>query len=213
MLQKNKSIDYGGTWVFPGGIIDNEDYLTAEGLSGDDSMETAARVTAVRETGEEAGLTVDPQSLTPFAHWVTPKLKTRRYATWFFAADANHLSADVVIDNGEIVDAQWFNPFKALVAQAEGSVRLNGPSFVTLSELTRHATARQALLDYQSREVFYFKPKGLMTQTGVVTLYEGDSAYHANDTDESLIENSGEPLHRLYMSRKGAWRYIKSSQD
>lgn len=57
MVERAKAMVFaGGAMVFPGGRIDPGDHVLAELLGGDD--ETAARVAAVRETIEEAGLPV-----------------------------------------------------------------------------------------------------------------------------------------------------------
>ncbi len=57
MVERAKAMVFaGGAMVFPGGRIDPGDHILAELLGGDD--ETAARIGAVRETIEEAGLPV-----------------------------------------------------------------------------------------------------------------------------------------------------------
>ena len=61
MLRKNSKITFGGMWVFPGGKIDAADYPGGE--VSPDNIDAAARAAAVRETQEEAGITVDAQDL------------------------------------------------------------------------------------------------------------------------------------------------------
>jgi 8-oxo-dGTP pyrophosphatase MutT (NUDIX family) len=57
MVERAKAMVFaGGAMVFPGGRIDPRDHALAELLGGDD--ETAARIGAVRETIEEAGLPI-----------------------------------------------------------------------------------------------------------------------------------------------------------
>ncbi|WBH17313.1 NUDIX hydrolase [Sphingomonas radiodurans] len=57
MVERAKAMVFaGGAMVFPGGRIDPGDHVLAELLGGDD--ETAARIAAIRETIEEAGLPV-----------------------------------------------------------------------------------------------------------------------------------------------------------
>ncbi|MEL7155365.1 MAG: NUDIX domain-containing protein, partial [Actinomycetota bacterium] len=86
---------HGGSWVFPGGRVD-DDELTRAG--GDDL--SAARAAAVREAKEEAGLIVDPARLITLSHWTTPYGRNRRFATWFFVTAAP--AGGIVIDDGEI---------------------------------------------------------------------------------------------------------------
>lgn len=57
MVERAKAMVFaGGAMVFPGGRIDPGDYALATLLGGDD--ETAARIAAIRETIEEAGLPI-----------------------------------------------------------------------------------------------------------------------------------------------------------
>jgi 8-oxo-dGTP pyrophosphatase MutT (NUDIX family) len=57
MVERAKAMVFaGGAMVFPGGRIDPGDYALADLHGGDD--ETAARIAAVRETIEEAGLPI-----------------------------------------------------------------------------------------------------------------------------------------------------------
>lgn len=68
MVERAKAMVFaGGAMVFPGGRIDPEDRLLAE-LRGGDVEEAAARIAAIRETLEEAGL---PIGLEPMPDQVT----------------------------------------------------------------------------------------------------------------------------------------------
>ncbi|HEU0043870.1 NUDIX hydrolase [Sphingomonas sp.] len=58
MVERAKAMVFaGGALVFPGGRIDAGDYAMAEQLGGD-REDTAARIAAIRETIEEAGLPI-----------------------------------------------------------------------------------------------------------------------------------------------------------
>ena len=206
MLQKTKAINYGGSWVFPGGVFDPQDYVQSELLFGDQSTENVARVAACRETQEEAGLDIAPDTLSAFSHWTTPELLAKRYATWFMVVDVRDLSQDVVIDNGEIVQSRWLRPAQAIMEQSSGEIRLNGPSFVTLSQLAACESIEQALQQYRDQSVDFFEPRGFKLEQGFVTLYQGDSDYVSTELPTESPENA----HRLYMNKEGPWRYLKT---
>ena len=97
MLRRNSKLEFaGGMWVFPGGRVDPEDYPP----DAPDDVEAAVRVAAAGEAEEEAGLACDPGAMVPFAHWTPPMVAIKRYATWFFVAEAP--TGAVTIDDGEI---------------------------------------------------------------------------------------------------------------
>jgi 8-oxo-dGTP pyrophosphatase MutT (NUDIX family) len=58
LLRRNSDIAYGGSWVFPGGRIDPHEFEAAAG----DALQ-AARLAAVRETAEEACVTITESDL------------------------------------------------------------------------------------------------------------------------------------------------------
>ena len=107
MLRKNSKITFGGMWVFPGGKIDAADYPGGE--VSPDNIDAAARAAAVRETQEEAGITVDAQDYVFLSHWTPPPGQQKRFATWFFVAKVEG-AMDIAIDDGEIKDHAWLNP-------------------------------------------------------------------------------------------------------
>src|SRR5258705_9024241 len=119
-------------WVFPGGRIDAAD------CPDDGDVNVAACNAAVRETREEAGLTLTPDGFVWFAHWTPPPAAPKRFATWFFAARADSYS--VTIDGGEIQNHQWVTPAAALAQHAAGTIDLAPPTWVTLYQVSRRPT-------------------------------------------------------------------------
>jgi 8-oxo-dGTP pyrophosphatase MutT (NUDIX family) len=88
-------------WVFPGGAVEAED-------GGD------MRVTAIRETREETGISIaDPNELVATSRWITPAGVPKRFDTWFYLAKAP-ANADAIVDGREAVDHVWITPADAL---------------------------------------------------------------------------------------------------
>lgn len=199
MRRSSKLAFHGGAWVFPGGKVDAAD---AQAASDPDDGLSTARHAAVRETQEEAGLTVDAARLVVVSHWTTPLGRPRRFSTWFFAVDVES-AAEVVVDGGEIREHRWMRPADALAARARGELELPAPTFVTLSLLQDFASAEDALAYYRAHEPPTYLPKLHLHPDGELTLYHGDAAYEEGD-----LERVG-PRHRLHMLRSG-WRYERS---
>ncbi|HYH06287.1 MAG TPA: NUDIX hydrolase [Thermoanaerobaculia bacterium] len=102
LLRRNeKSSFVPNAWVFPGGIAEAGEEMIA---------------TAVRETFEETGITLDPRSLVPTSRWITPVGIPKRFDTWFYLAKVAR-DVQVRIDNNEITAHQWLTPKEALASR------------------------------------------------------------------------------------------------
>lgn len=197
LLRRSKAVSFaGGSWVFPGGRIDPEDY------AGGDDIELAARNAAVRETMEEANLPISDHDLEYYSHWTAPKETPKRFATWFFMAGID-ADIDVVVDGGEIDHHQWYKPSDALRAVDRQEIQLLPPTFVTLFELLSHQTVADALAYSRARQTPTYLPKMTFVDNGVCMLYPGDAGYESEQND---IEGK---RHRFWMMPDG-WRYEKS---
>ena len=195
LLRRNSNIAYGGSWVFPGGRIDAEEFSVA----GEDSLQ-AARLAAVRETAEEASVVIGEQDLVFFSHWTTPVIRPKRFSTWFFLAPVTEKS--VQIDGGEIHDFEWHTPAGALQAQAAGEIELQPPTFVTLTQLLPFTAVADALTHFSAREPVYIQPNVVKTESAMVYLYDGDAGHREQNPDLPGIR------HRLLQPRSGAWQYL-----
>lgn len=203
ILRRNSKLGFAaGMWVFPGGRIDDHEIEAADG-----DLDVAAKQAAVRETHEEAQLTVLAEDLLHYSHWTTPPHHPKRYSTWFFVARAPS-SDDVVIDGSEIHDHQWISPKDALSAHKDGDVELMPPTFVALTEMAvcadvdeflQRTTARN-----QANKAGVFEPHFAFAEKGSdkphIALYAGDAGYEAFEPEAPGLR------HRCVMSRDG-WLY------
>jgi 8-oxo-dGTP pyrophosphatase MutT (NUDIX family) len=195
--RSSKLAFHGGAWVFPGGRIDPDDYGDAPG-----DLTRAARMGAVREAKEEAGVDVDPDALIHLSNWTTPEGSPKRFATWFFVGPV--AGGDEVADGAETDKLQWFGPDEALAARASGEIELAPPQYVTLLDLRAFATVADAMdaiakatpVDYLPR--FHFIEGG-----GAICVYPEDVAYD----DLSKLDTPG-PRHRLNL-RDDGWEYVR----
>jgi 8-oxo-dGTP pyrophosphatase MutT (NUDIX family) len=138
-----------GAWVFPGGSVDPAD---GEGPDG-------FRACAVRELREEAGIELAAdEELVPFCRWITPEIVSRRFDAWFFLALAP-AHTPPKIDDGEIVDARWFEPAAALAAADAGEVVVPFPTRIQLGWLAEHPTSVAALAAYRGHSTEPIMPE------------------------------------------------------
>ncbi|HKF61991.1 MAG TPA: NUDIX domain-containing protein [Dongiaceae bacterium] len=106
-------------YVFPGGRVETEDARgepvslppqVAAGLAWATRRPAAAFVrAALRETAEETGLTLPPETVRHIdfvCRAITPTFSRRRYNTRFLLADGVHCRG-VLAGDGELVDLGW----------------------------------------------------------------------------------------------------------
>jgi 8-oxo-dGTP pyrophosphatase MutT (NUDIX family) len=175
MVQRHNQVKHmGGMWVFPGGRVDPADHTS------DGDAYAAAVNAAIRETREEAGLTIGPDHLFYMSHWTTPEGAKKRFATWFFVGVLEE-HQDVVVDGGEIYQHRWVRPQQALQAQARGELKLMPPTYITLLELDDFdhcATAQQTLGE---RDAIQYAPRVTTLDDALHFLYAGDAGFEEAD--------------------------------
>ena len=189
LVQRSQAVKHmGGMWVFPGGKVDEQDYP-------EDGHDYRAAVNAaIRETEEEAGLTIGADQLVYLSHWTTPEGVKKRFATWFFLAILTE-EQEVRVDGGEIANHRWVCPQAACEEAADEAqdLRLMPPTYVSLIDISAYATCREARAGISAREAIIYAPHMVFVEDGICFLYAGDAGY----ADEN-IEAEG-PQHRCYM--------------
>lgn len=198
MLERNPDIHFGGMWVFPGGRVDDGDWVGVDRDHPDAELE-AARAAAARETIEEAGLQARPSAFVPHSHWLPPPHGGRRYSTWFFIAEAPH--GEVVIDDGEITNHRWVRPQAALDARDHGRIELVPPTWVTLHRLSLVGSVDEALAEAAGRTPPFFVTHIVEGPHGRVAVWDPDVAYGGDDLDREG------PRRRLVMARS-RWHWV-----
>ena len=197
LLKRNKALIFaGGMWVFPGGSLDQEDFDAAGG-----DLEGAARIAAAREALEEAGVTPAPARMVQLSHWTTPVGEPRRFSTWIFAAPLDS-DDEVVIDGGEIHDAQWLPVREAVARHEAGELGMLPPTFITLCNLSRYDSVDEAVSSERETPVPEVFPVMLIEDDRMVVLFRGDAGYE----DKSLCAAGAR--HRAEL-RGASWAYVR----
>lgn len=212
MLRRDRDLSFaGGMWVFPGGRIDAEDLAEVDPdriAAGDPDPETrrleyAARIAAVREAAEEAGLALDDDSLVRWSHWTPPPQTPKRFTTAFFVAPLAEGAGEVVIDDGEIREHRWQRPVAVIEGRDAGQIGLTPPTFITLSQLLPHDTVAEVLAAAAAREIEHFATRIEVIDADVIAMYHGDAGYVSGDATAPGAR------HRLWMG--STWRYERDS--
>lgn len=188
----------GGAWVFPGGRVEDVD---RHGEGRDPGV--ALQRSAVRETREEAGLSLDGESLVYISRWITPEIATRRFDTHFYATRLVG-EAEVIVDGSEIRTHRWVRPEDALRESRAGDLRLAPPTFVTTDWLRGNESVESALSTLARGPILTFRPRICSVSDGACMLYPGDAGYEQHDPDRPGAR------HRLWALADGM-RYERSA--
>ncbi len=194
LIHRNPKITFqGDMWAFPGGRIEDDDYI-----DGNTEIIAAARQAAVRETREEVGIQILLDDLVMLSRWTTPEFQPKRYQTWFFVAAIS--DQYIKIDGGETIDYRWMKPVQALDTQKCGEIAMMPPTFVSLEKLSGHASIESVFFALESETPEDFLPVIRTIPGGFCSLYHTDAAYDGGDIDQPGKR------HRFWGLETG-WRY------
>ena len=159
------------------------------------------------------GWILNLQSLSRWAHWLTPKLMKSHFDTFFFLG---HVPPEQVCtpDQREMEDGIWISPEEALAANLKGAVPLSPPTLVTLHELLSYPDTQSLKSHWEDRpwgEVRF--PRLIPSQYGPAILQPWDPQRHQTkdiktEGFEELILPPGEPFSRLFL-HEGLWKPVR----
>ncbi len=197
LLKRNKALKFAaGFWVFPGGALDEQDLVAANG----DAL-VASRIAAAREAEEESGLHLNADDMVLVSHWTTPVVEPKRFSTWIYAAPLVGLG-EVVIDGGEIHDHLWIGIGEALARQERGELRMLPPTIVTLLSLGSYDSIAQLLGEERSSAVPEVLPVFTKEEGNLTVMFAGDAGY------DNAIPSTEGARHRAVLLEKQRWVYI-----
>ena len=181
MVRRNETVAFmGGSYVFPGGRVDEPDRpregeslrpATFSDLAPED--DEAFRRAAVRELREEANVAITVGDLYPFAHWVTPEIETRRYDTRFFVARmpdgqiAKH-------DESETTALEWLSPREAIARFERKELLLPPPTWTSIRQLAVRTSIDDVLEWTRDRKIARIMPGFRKTESEFMLMLPGD---------------------------------------
>lgn len=214
MVRRNDKVAFmAGSYVFPGGRVDEGDRPPAgvrlppavfRDLTDED--EAAYRMAAVRELQEEANVYLTVDDLTPFAHWVTPEIETRRFDTRFFLARmpagqaARH-------DEGETTALDWLSPREAIARFERRELLLPPPTWTSIRQLAPRSSIDDVLQWARSRPIVRVMPGWIKDETTTMLTLPGDPLFPA-------IPDWEVPEETRFVLQDGArWQPLKPAAD
>jgi 8-oxo-dGTP pyrophosphatase MutT (NUDIX family) len=162
-------------------VFEEAGILLADGLEATGEVLDAWRTEINADLGfrdlvARESLTLRPDQLHYFAHWITPDIEPRRFNTRFFLALAPD-GQEGYHDETETVDSAWLAPAEALDRYAKGEIMLAPPTFRTLEDMAAFDTAASLLRGMVPDTVPTIMPR-FDSVDGVMTMFmPGDPEY------------------------------------
>jgi 8-oxo-dGTP pyrophosphatase MutT (NUDIX family) len=141
---------------------------------------TGGGVAPIVSLAREHGLELADDLLVPFAHWITPRDRPKRFSVHFFLAPAP-ADQEPLHDGREAVDALRVDP-EAILREAEANrVKMVMATRMNLRKLARSATVAEALAAARAAPVITVNPERIETPTGPIVRIPLEAGYGVSE--------------------------------
>ena len=113
----------------------------------------------------DAGLRAATDRLVPFAHWITPPSRTKRFDTHFFAA-AYAEDQHIAHDDGEVTKAVWISPAQLLADARDDKYKLVFATRMNVERLAAFTSVDEAMETIRNTPVVTVRPESVQTPEG-----------------------------------------------
>ena len=129
---------------------------------------------------EREGLRLACDTLTQFAHWVTPDMMPKRFDTHFFIACApdDHV---LLHDGHESVDSVWISPQQVLAEAASGQRTVIFPTLRNIEKLAESATVQAAISAARDSAIVTVTPWTEKREDGVWLRIPVEAGYRTSE--------------------------------
>lgn len=110
----------------------------------------------------QGGLVPAIDALVPFARWITPPIRPKRFDTHFFVAAAPN-GQQLAHDGSEAVDSIWIEPQAAIDGTAEGRFKLVFATRMNLMRVGAAASAAEAIAAARATPIVSITPEYVET--------------------------------------------------
>jgi len=167
----------------------------------------------LRELVLSGDWTVTLSALACWSHWITPKARSKRYDTRFFAAFMPE-GQECRPDNRETTHGVWISPETALRENLKGEIPLSPPGLTTLNELLQYQSVGGLKKELETKSWGEARIARSVPMTGgALLLLPWDPHYHDQEIQAEIrglgkrTAPLGKPFSRIWYS-EGIWRPI-----
>jgi len=127
-------------------------------------------LTTLRDIVERENLDLATDQIVPFAHWITPAHRAKRFDVHFFLAPAPDAHLVAVHDGHEAVDSEWITRAAAFDAIRQGRRIIPFPTQANLARLDKLKTVAEAITAARGTPIVTVQP---YLENGIRKLPEG----------------------------------------
>jgi 8-oxo-dGTP pyrophosphatase MutT (NUDIX family) len=138
----------------------------------------------------QEGVALATDLLVPFAHWITPKSRPKRFDTYFYLA-AMPPGQQAAHDGGEAVGSAWCDPAVMVRDTIAGSGSLMFPTWMNLAKLARSSSVAEALTRARSEPLVTVCPEFVERDGRVLLRIPPEAGYAITEMDASLLRRAG----------------------
>ncbi len=190
-----------------GGVLDFKDQETGSRFEAYRRKIHDQEMT-LKDLAEEEELVYALDLLTPYSHWITPAIESKRFDTRFLLARMPKNQAPIH-DSIEMTESLWVSPAKALAGFEAGEILLMPPTLKTIEELAEFSSLDQLFTSASTKEIYPILPQGEAGPDGVILKLPIDPEYS--------IEGYKQPARPEEKTRivniNGKWRTMRAGGD
>lgn len=159
---------------------------------------------------EAAGVALNLEALTYWAHWITPSVERRRFDTRFFVATMP-IDQHTKHDDRESTASEWFSPAGALEAYAAGAIVLPPPTFRCLEELSEYTTIDGVIREARSRVPRPLLPKIRQVEGSLAILMPWDPLYEDTEGEGLPCPDADPQVPSRIVLTAGRWHSLRGA--
>lgn len=114
--------------------------------------------------------------LVPFAHWITPPSRSKRFDTHFFVAPYAE-DQHAAHDDGEVTKAMWIAPPALLAAAKDDKYKLVFATRLNVERLCAFASVDEAIESARNTPVVTVRPESVETPEGRLVRIPAEAGY------------------------------------
>jgi 8-oxo-dGTP pyrophosphatase MutT (NUDIX family) len=163
---------------------------------------------SLRELADQENIRYSLDMLTPYSHWITPRIEGKRFDTRFFLARLPDKQMPIH-DSIEMTESIWLTPRDALARCDAGQILLMPPTLKTIEELSGYSSADQLFTTTATRTIYPILPQFFQTADSFGVRLPHDAEYSIGEYKQPIRMDESS---RIVMI-DGRWKTMRANDN